>query len=249
MFQTDHYYTVSGLRYIFSDMLKANDFVIDKTGVKMLEMIGACFVADEQLIFGSVNEDYVQRELDWYLSQSLSVYDIPGGPPKIWEQVASKHPPGWINSNYGWAIFSFQNGTQYENVLKELKANPWSRRAVMIYTRPTMHTDYNRGGMSDFMCTNAVQYMIRDNKLHAIVQMRSNDIWAGYRNDYAWQKYVLDKLARDLYIDAGNIVWNAGSLHCYEKDFYLVDHFIRTGEISITKKEYRELYPESEWAK
>jgi thymidylate synthase len=241
-------FNVDDIRGFFTDSYENGDFVVDKSGVKMLEMVGACFLATESIIFGSVNEDYVQRELDWYVSQSLNVYDIPGGPPKIWEQVASKNPPGLINSNYGWAIFSEDNGKQYDNVLKELKANPWSRRAVMIYTRPTMHTDYNFGGMSDFMCTNTVQYMIRNDKLQAIVQMRSNDIWAGYRNDYAWQKYVLDNLARDLNIEAGAIVWNAGSLHCYEKDFYLVDHYSRTDEIAITKKEYRELYPESECA-
>jgi len=240
--------SMSVLRSSFALKLDSEDFVIDKTGVKMLELVGSCFKADEPLIFGTVNEEYIQRELDWYMSQSLSVYDIPGGPPKIWEQVSSKHPPGWINSNYGWCIFSFQNGMQYERVVKELQTNPWSRRAVMIYTRPSMHTDYNSGGMSDFMCTNAVQYMIRNGKLTAIVQMRSNDIWAGYRNDYAWQKYVLDRLAGDLNVEAGDIIWNAGSLHCYERDFYLIDHFIRTGELSITKKEYRERYPKSEYA-
>ena len=243
------YHNVQDIREIFASLIESQTFVVDKTGVKMLEMVGACFNADEPLIFGLVNEDYVQRELDWYLSESLSIYDIPGGPPKIWEQVASKYPLGFINSNYGWAIFSSQNGRQYDNVLKELLANPWSRRAVMIYTRPTMHTDYNWGGMSDFMCTNAVQYLIRDDKLNAIVQMRSNDIWSGYRNDYAWQKYVLDRLANALQIEPGQIIWNAGSLHCYEKDFYLVDHFAKTGEEAITKKDYRELYPNSEWGK
>ena len=93
----------------------------------------------------------------------------------------------------------------------------------MIYTRPIMHADYNRDGMSDFMCTNAVQYVIRNNRLNAIVQMRSNDVVFGYKNDRAWQQWVLNKLANDLEIDPGQIVWNAGSLHVYERHFNLLN--------------------------
>ena len=198
--------------------LQAESFVVDKTGVKTIEMIGACFEADEPSIFGDVNDDYIQRELEWYKSQSLYVDDIPGITPAIWKQVASTE--GKINSNYGWAIYSEDNGLQYLNVFDELTKNPNSRRAVMIYTRPTMWTDYNHNGMSDFMCTNAVQYMIRDGQLVAVVQMRSNDVVFGYRNDYAWQKYVADQLTNDLGLDVEpKIIWNVGNLHVYERHF------------------------------
>jgi thymidylate synthase len=72
------------------------------------------------------------------------------------------------------------------------------------------------------MCTNAVQYMIRHGALHAVVQMRSNDAVFGYKNDYAWQKHVLDRLSDELNIPAGDIHWNVGSLHVYERHFDLV---------------------------
>ena len=91
------------------------------------------------------------------------------------------------------------------------------------YTRPRMWLDYNFNGRSDFMCTNAVQYVIRKDKLHAVVQMRSNDAWAGYRNDWAWQDHVLTKLSLDLNIDRGVIYWAAGSLHFYERNFDLIN--------------------------
>lgn len=209
---------VEDIREYLIRELQAESFVVDKTGVKTIEMIGACFEADEPSIFGDVNEEYIQRELDWYKSMSLYVDDIPGITPAIWKQVASTE--GKINSNYGWAIYSEDNGLQYLNVLDELTKNPNSRRAVMIYTRPTMWTDYNHNGMSDFMCTNAVQYMIRDGQLVAVVQMRSNDVVFGYRNDYAWQKYVADMLTRDLGLDVEpKIIWNVGNLHVYERHF------------------------------
>ena len=168
-----------------------------------------CFNADEDSIFGEVNWDYVQREEAWYNSISLNVNDIPGGAPQIWKTVAD--PDGFINSNYGWAIYSPENGftkdpesparNQFKCVLAELKKNPESRRAIMIYTRPSMWLDYNKNGRSDFMCTNTVQYLIRGGKLNSIVNMRSNDSIFGFRNDRAWQKHVQEKLASELGVE------------------------------------------------
>lgn len=211
---------VQDIREYFIDALAKEEFVIDKTGVKTLELVGASFVADEDHIFGKPNEDYIRRELEWYQSMSRHVDDIPGKTPKIWEDVASKS--GLINSNYGWCIWSLDNHEQFLHAYKELHDNPNSRRALMIYTRPSMWYDYNFDGMSDFMCTNTVQYLIRDGKLISIVSMRSNDVVYGYRNDFAWQKYVQESLAEDLKIPCGDIIWNVGSLHVYESQFKLV---------------------------
>jgi len=177
--------TIHDIRTEFAILHTKDKTVTDKTGVKTLEIMNASFIASDPLIFGSVNEDYVQRELEWYLSESLNVNDIPGETPQIWKQVSDRD--GFINSNYGWCIFSSENNYQFYHAVTELENNPDSRRAVMIYTRPTMWGDHNENGRSDFMCTNAVQYMIRDGKVHAVVQMRSNDVVFGYRNDYAWQ--------------------------------------------------------------
>jgi thymidylate synthase len=201
-------------------LLHCKDFVTDKSGCKMLELRSASFVADEPAIFGTPNEDYIKREIEWYMSCSRNVNDIRGEVPAIWKQVAT--PDGRINSNYGWCIFSLENGNQFHRVENELRANPESRRAVMIYNRPSMHEDYDKDGMSDFMCTNAVQYMIRDGLLEAHVQMRSNDVVFGYKNDYAWQKHVLEILADKLKVLSGEIYWNVGSLHVYERHFNLV---------------------------
>jgi thymidylate synthase len=206
----------------------------------MIEVVGATFEADEETIFGPVNRDYVNRELRWYESQSCNVNDIPGGAPAVWKQVAT--PAGEINSNYGFLIWSAENGRQYDNVLTELREKPTSRRACMIYTRPTIWKEFNRDGMSDFICTNAVQFFIRDNKLSTVVQMRSNDVWAGYRNDRAWQAHIQSLLANDLGIESGPIIWHAGSLHCYERNFYLVDAYDVTGRHDFTLDEYKSTF-------
>lgn len=214
------YARVMNVREWFMDLKKSEEYITDKSGCKMFEVTGATFIADEPAIFGKVNEDYVQREIAWYEKGSRNVNDIPGGPPAEWVRCAT--PEGLVNSNYGHLVWSEENGRQYENVWRELKDKPESRRAVMIYTRPSMWTDYNKGGMSDFVCTNAVQYLIRGGELVAVVQMRSNDVVFGYKNDKAWQDHVHQKLARALDLPVGRMIWHAGSLHVYERHFNLI---------------------------
>ena len=214
-------YGVNNIRNIFKEKLKMQDFVTDKTGVKTVEIINASFFADQDAIFGTPNQDYIERELEWYKSKSLNVNDIPGGPPEIWKMVAN--PNGRINSNYGWCIYSFENGDQFNKVVEELKRTPDSRRGTMIYNRPSMHYDYNTAGMSDFMCTNTVQYLIRDGKVNALVYMRSNDAVFGYKNDYAWQKHVLQEVCDKLDLPMGSIFWNVASLHVYERHFKFIN--------------------------
>jgi|TARA_E500000178_G_C17000631_1_gene745462 thymidylate synthase len=220
---------VNDIRQFFIDELKDETFTIDKTGQKTIELIGASFLADEPSIFGTPDQDYIDDEIGWYYSESTNINDIrESEPPKAWQYSANKH--GEINSNYGLLIFSHKYFQQYELVLDELITNPYSRRAIMIYNRPSIWSEYNENGKNDFICTNAVTYYIRDNTLHAVVQMRSNDVVFGYKNDYAWQRHVLDRLVDDfnsckehaLQITGGDITWQVQNLHVYERHFHLV---------------------------
>ena len=220
---------VAYMRQMIIDKYLDEDFVIDKTGVKTVEVIGATFIADEDYIIRKPAYEYIERELEWYKSQSLYVNDIPGDTPKIWKDIASDE--GKINSNYGWCIYSEENGHQYKNVLRELSRNYNSRRATMIYNRPSMHVDYNRDGMSDFMCTYANTFYIRDRKLISHYLMRSNDAVFGYNNDYAWARYVQKQLAEDLGMEVGELIWTASNFHVYERHFNFIEEFIDANKV------------------
>jgi thymidylate synthase len=217
--------TVRDVRAHFINELLHENYTKDRNGGKTIEMIGACFVADEESIFGEPNQTYINSEIDWYLSQSTNIYDIyeeeGKQPPLAWLGTANQH--GEINSNYGYLIFDDKFYNQYDRVLDELTQNPDSRRGQMIYNRPSIWTEFNDNGKNDFICTNAVGYYIRNGQLHANVQMRSNDVVFGYKNDYAWQKYVQDQLAKDLGVDPGQIVWQVANLHVYDRHFHLVN--------------------------
>ena len=215
--------TTKDIAEVFVNALEAKQFVTDKTGQKTIEIIGASFLADKPAIFGTVNEEYVQKELKWYESESTNINDIYGfdrEPPKAWQYSANDH--GEINSNYGHLIYSEKYNRQFENVIIELHKNPDSRRASMVYQRPSIWHEYNDNGKNDFICTNAVTYYIRNNVVNCVVQMRSNDVVFGYKNDFAWQQFVLNEVAEELNREAGDIIWQAQNLHVYERHFDLV---------------------------
>ena len=216
-------YSVSDIRQYFIDELHDEAFTEDRTGQKTIELLGASFLADQPSIFGTPSEKYIDAEIDWYSSGSTNINDIHPDkePPAAWMYAANIH--GEINSNYGHLIWSSKYHDQYQNVLDELINNPDSRRASMIYTRPSIWSEYDENGKNDFICTNSVTYYIRNDELQAVVQMRSNDVVFGYKNDIAWQNHVLELLASDLDINPGFIQWQVQNLHVYERHFHLVE--------------------------
>lgn len=194
-----------------------------------LELTGVSFNADQPSILGIPDYDYICREIAWYDSASRSVSDMQVPVPPIWKQIADEN--GEVNSNYGRLVYHEDNAYQFQQVADTLRDSPTSRQAVMIYTRPSIHVEAGK----DFICTNVVQYMIRDGRLNAIVQMRSNDAVFGYRNDYAWQRVVLSRLVRDLKLRGltnlkmGTITWQVGSLHIYPRHYPLLEAAVETG--------------------
>ena len=223
-------YNTEDIRQQLIAKYKAGDFRVTKSGVKTVELQNVQFECDKDYIIREPNYEYANREIQWYESQSLNVNDIPGKTPAIWEQCADVN--GEINSNYGWMIWSKENGSQYQNCLWQLINDPVTREAAMIYNRPNMHVDATANHKHDFCCTYAVQCFLNPIKetdnayaLNYIVYMRSNDAVFGFDNDVLWHMYVQKKLCEDLSkaLDAAifpqKIVWHAGSLHVYERHF------------------------------
>lgn len=221
--------TTEDIRDELKRLYKEGVFREGKYG-KTVEIQNAHFLADKDWIIREPNYDYAKREIEWYESQSLYVKDIPGDTPKIWQMCADKD--GKINSNYGWCIFSDENGSQYEHCLNRLLDDHHTREACMIYTRPSMQVDCSSNGMHDFMCTYATQVFLNevsDNKykLDYTVFQRSCDACFGYNNDNLWHRYVMRKLVYELNkhsmnVILGDMTYNCGSLHVYERHFKLL---------------------------
>lgn len=77
-------------------------------------------------------------------------------------------------------------------------------------------------------CTFANSFFIRDNKLISHYIMRSNDAVFGYGNDVHWAMHVQKKLARDLEVLPGDLIWTASNIHVYERHFSALEKMIET---------------------
>lgn len=176
------------------------------------------------------NKEYIQKELDWYLSEDLSIVghvdDI-----KIWNQVCTKDEKKEVNSNYGWLVFNEDNGNQYDNCLRVLEDDPASRNAVLIYNRPEIYKDYKRDGMHDMICTMYSHFFIRKSTLQMVHTMRSNDLIFGFMNDFAWTCFVYQNMYLDLKqtypsLRPGKILWQSDSMHVYPKHFKIIEKIV-----------------------
>lgn len=198
--------------------LMAGD-IVEVRGEKTVELLNHTVtlssdngIVDIYNIF-KTSEEYVKHEMEWYLSQNPNAIDIIEH-AQMW--MTSSDINMMTNSNYGYLMFSPQNGYQLDNVIKTLKEDKYSRRAVAYYTNPFMHYV----GGNDHICTIYVAYTVRNDELHAFVSMRSNDVRFGMIGaDLAWQIWMLEQISKAVGYKAGNVYWHAVSLHLYQRHF------------------------------
>lgn len=149
----------------------------------------------------------------------------------------------------GWD-YTYHNriAEQLPFIYEELRRNPDSRRAVIDIRDWKADT---RHGNTSPACLQHMQFFIRQGRLHAKVLMRSNDApEATFMNMFAF--IMLQKrIADELQVSMGSYTHRANSFHCYEKDFALLESYMRgidNGEDITYEYEgfYRELMEESQ---
>lgn len=178
---------------------------------------------------------YVKAELDWYKSMDLSIIGHEGIESNpTWQLCCTKDEKKEINSNYGWCVFSEENGSQYDNCLEVLKKDKTTRNAIIMYNRPEIYKDYKRDGMHDMICTMYSHFFIRHNRLYMIHNMRSNDVRYGFIcSDLAWNCFVYQNMYEDLKstypdLEVGTIIWTSDSMHLYSRHFEDLKNYVES---------------------
>ena len=132
--------------------------------------------------------------------------------------------------------------SQMPFLLAELRRNPFSRRAVIDIRDWQADT---RKGNEGPACLQHMQFFIRDRKLRLKVLMRSNDAAeATFMNMFAFIM-LQERVAKELDCAVGSYTHRANSFHCYEKDFGLLESYMRgiRNQEAITY-EYQGFYDE-----
>jgi len=152
---------------------------------------------------------YAWGELLWYMSGSNKLKDIQNFSPN-WNELSDN---GYsLNSAYGYRIFEKFGFNQWLHIKELLTKDPNSRQAI-IHIK-----DASCEPTKDTPCTVALQYHIREGKLHATTFMRSNDIWLGFPYDIFSFTSLQILLAMELGVGIGEYTHIAGSLHLYERN-------------------------------
>jgi hypothetical protein len=197
-------------------------------------LYGVSWVADRPSMIGKVNADWVRRELDWFFKGSDRLADMEAPVPQLFQACAGVD--GRVNSAYGHILFSDEvpalrdpSKTLFNRVVDTfVNEGPGTRHAVAIISDRDVHVLAKLSGRNDFICTNALNFMIDDdNRLHIIAQMRSMDAVFGYRADYSMWDALMEYLLGNLemvYPDLrrGDIIFQVANLHVYPRHFDLL---------------------------
>lgn len=111
---------------------------------------------------------------------------------------------------------------QLRYVVAVLNEDHLSRQAVITLWRPSPRVS------KDIPCTVSLQFLIRDNKLHTIVNMRSSDAFLGWPYDvfsFSMMSYMVVASLGMVY-GVGNLTIFAGSQHIYEENYESVEKIV-----------------------
>lgn len=160
-------------------------------------------------------------ELCWYLAGSNDEQYI-----SYYIRAYKKHAEGGkLYGGYGPRIFGSGKSGQVRHIIEILRENRATRKAVIqLFDAEDILEPHE-----DVPCTCTLQFLIRQEKLHLVVYMRSNDAYLGFPHDVFSFTMLQEIVARDLNIDLGTYKHIAGSLHVYDKDRSSIHQFLDEG--------------------
>lgn len=123
---------------------------------------------------------------------------------------------------YGPRLRAWGGVDPLREVVRLLLDQRTTRRAVLSMFDP--ERDY--GGGLDVPCTNWLTFLVRDDRLHLTVGMRSNDVWWGFSGINAFEWSVLQQMvAAWVRAEVGELTFVASSFHLYDR------HHRQAGEV------------------
>ena len=158
------------------------------------------------LLFGCLGE------LLWYLAGSDSDKFIRYYLP---EYPVTPNSKGRILSAYGPRLIDrVHDVNQINNAIQLLRNYPDSRRAVIqIFDAKDTGQHY-----PEVPCTCTLQFFLRRNRVHMLVNMRSNDAFVGLPADIFAFTMIQEIIARSVGAEMGSYRHCVGSLHLYDRN-------------------------------
>lgn len=171
-------------------------------------------------------------EFAWHVSGSNTL-DFITYYAKQWKNFSSD---GKVieRSCYGHKIFKKDSlgNSQWTRLIELLKKEPFSRRAVLDIYESDNGSDYFA---KDVACVSTAQFLIRNNKLDVIVNMRSNDLIWGLPYDIYLFTMLQELLSLELNVELGKYYHNVGSMHIYDRHLDLAKEMLEENNTYSTQ--------------
>ena len=210
---------------IFSPLLAGTEMIEASRG-RFTEIFGAMLVLKNPRARLSRSESRGKifsalGELFWYLSKTNSHQFIEYYISRAYKKEIEEDDNS-VRNGYGTRLF-YQNGQhdQIQNVINTLnKGRRTSRRAVIqLFEASDLTENFN-----EVPCTCTLQFLVRNDKLNLLVNMRSNDAYRGLPHDIFAFTMLQELIVRSLGVEVGIYKHCAASLHLYEKIEERNDH-------------------------
>lgn len=182
------------------------------------------FVFKDQNV-GRLDYDYANTFYNWMISGSSdnkAVIEKYPNVARFMEKPKSEQLPPNFNTFYGPRILD-----QLPFVLKELKSNPDTRRAVISILDSQDLLLLDKDETLEFPCCDSATFSIRNNKLNVHVHMRSQNMGQVLKLDmYLWGRFTCE-LATQLNLENGEFTSSVVSAHVFNKDLPYINSLIQ----------------------
>lgn len=158
------------------------------------------------------SKKYLAAEMVYYFWNRYDLKGI-GKHSDFWNHISDDGET--IRSAYGYIIREKHGFDQIQYVIDMLRKDPDTRKAVIQLKTPYQHET------KDNICTLALNFHIRNGKLHMHSIMRGNDIVFGFRYNVYFFTMIQEMIAKELEIEMGTMTHTVSSMHIYEKHMYL----------------------------
>jgi len=204
---------VKGNKDFYTKELIGYSYKVSQADAKLDEMVKIFYPEECQAII-----EYCKLELqDRLCGQSKNPGDAHKSRYSLWEQFLEDEQK--FSYTYSERISDpALIKDQITKVIEELKESPDSRQGIVqIFNYSKDHQ--NIGGKRRIPCSMHYQFLVRNNKVHGIYVMRSNDLLIHFVVDIWLACKIQEYIANELNYKIGSFTYFGGSLHAYAKDF------------------------------
>lgn len=211
-------------------MTDYHQYEIDTRGHAAQEILNVTFTITDPvarapfLAARRANIVFSHAEALWHLSARDDLAMIAHYAPRL--RRFSADGQRMTGTAYGPRVFGPgpDGASQFDRVLALLRADPDTKRAVLIIMQPGELAD---PGNPDVACATALHLMLRGGALQMTAYMRANDALIGLPCDVFCFTFILEHAACLLGVPVGNYTHHADSMHVNLPDLPRVEAILR----------------------